>query len=314
MADFPALPLWTDAYIADTTHLTNEEHGVYLRLLMFAWRSPGCSLPDDDHRIAIMVGVTPKKWATLKPTIMAFWRLEQGFWVQKKLTAQRVFVEGKSKSGRAGANGRWNAKSLENINTSDADASKQHMPECMPNGCETDGTHTHTQNHTQGIEVLRPSIPKKEEEARERDLVLEVMKAVGVDVDHPSTYWRGPAVEEHVALWADLGLTDIEIVETAKSSRQVHPDAPDGPRALDRFMEAAASAKRGVATTRKRAEKAPSPTPPTEDQAKAHAQSTAAWIKRGTCPASMLRLDQARAMLKDGLVTEDDLRKCGIAW
>lgn len=32
MAEFPALPLWTDAYIGDTAHLTNEEHGVYLRL------------------------------------------------------------------------------------------------------------------------------------------------------------------------------------------------------------------------------------------------------------------------------------------
>ncbi len=81
MADFPALPLWTDAYIADTTHLTNEEHGVYLRLLMFAWRSPGCSLPDDDHRIAIMVGVTPKKWQSLRPVIEPMWLVREGKWM-----------------------------------------------------------------------------------------------------------------------------------------------------------------------------------------------------------------------------------------
>lgn len=93
MAEFPALPLWTDAYIADTQHLTNEEHGAYLRLLMFAWRTPNCSLPDDDKRLAIMIGVTPKKWATIKQTVMQFWTLKDGQWTQKKLGAERERVE-----------------------------------------------------------------------------------------------------------------------------------------------------------------------------------------------------------------------------
>lgn len=93
MAQFPILPIWTDAYIADTQHLTNEEHGVYLRLLMFAWRTAECALPDDDRRLALMVGVTAKKWATLKPVVMRFWTLSEGGWTQKKLTAEREKVE-----------------------------------------------------------------------------------------------------------------------------------------------------------------------------------------------------------------------------
>jgi uncharacterized protein YdaU (DUF1376 family) len=112
MADFPSMPLLTDAYIADTQHLTNEEHGIYLRLLMFAWRTKSCSLQNDDRRLATMVGVTPNKWAKLKPIIMEFWTLVDDAWVQKKLTSQRAFVEKsrkqKSNAGKASAK----AKSL----------------------------------------------------------------------------------------------------------------------------------------------------------------------------------------------------------
>ena len=47
MAKFPHLPLWTDAYMADTLHLSHEEHGLYLMLLMTIWRSPDCKIPND---------------------------------------------------------------------------------------------------------------------------------------------------------------------------------------------------------------------------------------------------------------------------
>ena len=52
MAEYPALPLWTDAYLADTTHLTDAEHGVYFQLVVHAWRSPDCRLPNDAKWLA----------------------------------------------------------------------------------------------------------------------------------------------------------------------------------------------------------------------------------------------------------------------
>lgn len=45
MADFPYLPIWTDAYLADTTHLRTEEHGRLLLLLMKAWGRPRRPMP-----------------------------------------------------------------------------------------------------------------------------------------------------------------------------------------------------------------------------------------------------------------------------
>ena len=118
MAEFPALPLFTDAYIADTAHLTNEEHGVYLRLLMFAWRTETCSLPNNDARLALMVGVTKGKWNKLKPTIMSFWRLSNGEWTQKKLTKQRDFVSKQREQKRIAGEASARARALKSLDTS----------------------------------------------------------------------------------------------------------------------------------------------------------------------------------------------------
>lgn len=112
MSQFPSLPLFTDAYIADTAHLTNEEHGAYLRLLMFAWRAPQCRLHDDDVRIARMLGLTAKKWAALKPSVMAFWILENGFWTQKRLAREHQFVTRQTETRRASGSRGGTAKAL----------------------------------------------------------------------------------------------------------------------------------------------------------------------------------------------------------
>lgn len=140
MAEFPAMPLWTDAYIADTQHLTNEEHGVYLRLLMFAWRSPGGTLPDDDRRLAIMVGATPRVWARLKPTVMAFWTLSDGSWKQKRLTSERDFVVEKREKNRAAGKASARAKALKNHNTPSTDVPTGRATKRQPNA----NPHTHT--------------------------------------------------------------------------------------------------------------------------------------------------------------------------
>lgn len=122
MADYPAMPLFTDAYIADTQHLTNEEHGIYLRLLMFSWRTQDCALPNDDKRLATMVGLTPGRWAKLKPTILEFFTENDGKLVQKKQQKVREKVASQRKQKQIASNARWHPKSLKDKETNDADA------------------------------------------------------------------------------------------------------------------------------------------------------------------------------------------------
>lgn len=102
MAKFPALPLWTDAYLADTRHLSTLEHGAYLLLLMEAWRRPSCSLPDNDVMLERLAGLSENQWATVQDTIMSFWKYDgrSKTWTQKRLLEQRDFMRKRSESQR----------------------------------------------------------------------------------------------------------------------------------------------------------------------------------------------------------------------
>ena len=103
MAQFPALPFWTDAYLGDTTHLTTIEHGAYLLLLFTAWRSKGCCLPDDDKMLARYAKLGPSQWQRIRPTIEKFFKIENGVWIQPRLSDERAAVERKRDSNiRAG--------------------------------------------------------------------------------------------------------------------------------------------------------------------------------------------------------------------
>jgi uncharacterized protein YdaU (DUF1376 family) len=115
MADFPALPLWTDAYLSDTTHLSAEEHGAYLLLLLTAWRSADCSLPDDDRVLSRICRLTERRWMQkVRPAVAGFFTIAEGAWRQKRLQKEREKVEivrAKRREARAMVGG---AKPLEN--------------------------------------------------------------------------------------------------------------------------------------------------------------------------------------------------------
>jgi uncharacterized protein YdaU (DUF1376 family) len=112
MSKFPSLPLFTDAFIADTGHLSAAETGAYLLLLMMAWRSPGCRLPDDDAKLARWARVDPRAWRRMKPTVMDFWVLAEGFWTQKRLLSEHEKVCKHAESARQNGKHGGRPKSL----------------------------------------------------------------------------------------------------------------------------------------------------------------------------------------------------------
>ena len=106
----PYMPFWVDDYQRDTRHLSTEEHGAYLLLLMAAWDAPTCSLSDDDEMLARTARVSIERWATMKRIVMAFWTLDgrSKRWVQKRLKKERrLAADRKAKASDAAAT-RWN--------------------------------------------------------------------------------------------------------------------------------------------------------------------------------------------------------------
>ena len=113
MSKLPSMPFMVDAYLADTSHLTLEEHGAYLLLLMAMWRRNGV-LDDNDADNARILGVSTRAYLRLKPRLIPFLQIYGGKMTQKRLSEQWNYaVENRlrqSEKGKAGVKAREERK------------------------------------------------------------------------------------------------------------------------------------------------------------------------------------------------------------
>ncbi len=162
------------------------------------------------------------------------------------------------------------------------------------------------------------SKPVKEEDARRRERVDDqffgsLLMALGFDPDGPlPDWWQGWPPREHAGRWIDdLGLSEAEIIETAKGSRQYHPEPPDGPKALDRVMQRTAQRKGDETSSgRRKAQKpAKSKRQPIADMAAFYAD----WVNSEKyLPSSAISNSMRDQILARGLVTPQQLRERGV--
>lgn len=94
MSQAPAMPLYTDALLGDTLHLSTEEFGAYCLILFATWRNNGRPLPDDDRALARICRVHILKWRkTIRPRLVEFFDLSGQTWRQKRLETEWGRVE-----------------------------------------------------------------------------------------------------------------------------------------------------------------------------------------------------------------------------
>ena len=159
---------------------------------------------------------------------------------------------------------------------------------------------------------------KEEEGAREREdefenFFEELLRALGIDPksDLPG-WWQGWPPREHVRRWRDeLGLSEDQILDVARRSRDAHPTPPDGPKALDRVMERAQRAQKTSAPAHRSSKaKGPSETPVSED---AMVATYANWVNgESFLPSSAITNTMRDRLIASGLVTRERLNERGI--
>jgi uncharacterized protein YdaU (DUF1376 family) len=106
----PYMQLFPSDYMGDTRHLSTEQHGAYLLMLMAMWNAGG-SLPNVDDKLARITGLTRAKWLKHRPDIIAFFRQEDGVLrhnrIDRDLNAARELSKTRSEIGKKGADARW---------------------------------------------------------------------------------------------------------------------------------------------------------------------------------------------------------------
>lgn len=115
MAALPYMRFYVADYLADTMHLTTEEHGAYLLLIFNYWQT-GKPLPKS--RLARIARVTDDRWTLVERTLSEFFHDTGAEWrhdrIERGLESVRQSRDQKSAAGRASAAAR-NAKNSTSV-------------------------------------------------------------------------------------------------------------------------------------------------------------------------------------------------------
>ena len=104
----PKMNLWIDAFNSDTCYLTNEELGIYFRLIFFAWSKEGY-LPNDKDFICNLA--PNSKPETIEYILKLFWTYDGSDWdkgwYQKRLLSEYQRAVSLTETNRENAKKRY---------------------------------------------------------------------------------------------------------------------------------------------------------------------------------------------------------------
>ena len=139
MAALPYMQLYIADYLADTMHLSTEEHGAYL-LLMFNYWQTGKPIPK--NRLAKIARMGNDRWISVESSLKEFFTDNGVEWIHERierdLDSVRMSLEQKSAAGKASAEARRAKKGTGKQRENNARSSGVDNPlEQKPNGNPT---------------------------------------------------------------------------------------------------------------------------------------------------------------------------------
>jgi uncharacterized protein YdaU (DUF1376 family) len=110
MAGPPYMQFYPGDYLADTQHLSTEEHGAYLLLLFNYWQR-GKPLDNSNDRLTAVTRLSIERWIVVKPVLEEFFEIDGNTWIHRRLErdidAYKQRIDQASAAGKASAAKRW---------------------------------------------------------------------------------------------------------------------------------------------------------------------------------------------------------------
>lgn len=222
------MQLYVGDYLADTLHLTTEQHGAYLLLLMTMWRN-GAELPNDPAKLARIARVTPKRWGQIWSEIGAFFEVDGETIRQARLTKEFQKAVSISQERKTAGEKGGKANALKNKESAQANASDllKHAganpyPDTIKKEDGGGGSAREAEIRLPETSTSEPEVPT----FRER-----ILAAIGVDPVSGLTGQGGrmlgtQADMAEVGRWQALGLSEAEILAVIVETMTAKRDGP----------------------------------------------------------------------------------------
>ena len=118
----PSIPLFTDTFTAETVHLSNEQVGIYIRLLCFAWTKNAKPFKEKDAMRICQCRTKDCELRVMEVLTEFFIINKKGddfIFTHKRITKEYEYLQkyyvNKSESGKRGALKRWNGANSETM-------------------------------------------------------------------------------------------------------------------------------------------------------------------------------------------------------
>jgi uncharacterized protein YdaU (DUF1376 family) len=172
------MPVYIGDYLADTMHLSTEQHGAYLLLLFHLWRRG--VLQDDDAVLAQITGLPMRAWSLTRAVLAEFFEIHDGYWRHGRLERERVKVLTKQQHNasraKLGAHSRWNKAAPPAVDDADSPCASN----ASSNACAMLDD-AKSQPQPQLLETFSSSRPGEKRAADERHMPFRLILA---------EYWR----------------------------------------------------------------------------------------------------------------------------